>query len=641
MSVQESQAASGLTFRVVLAAIFASLALMPVAIWMNLIGGAAGGLAFTTILLFNFVLRSFGGRFLSSQEIYLMNLAISLSAYNVFFFQFIYRVYFANSPEAMAFGITEYLPEWWVPSNPLIRQQMIRTFLHPEWFVPILVSIVLGVILPLVIELPLGYLAYQMYVIEEKLPFPFARVDAEIAVTLGEREHEKMRAMVLGFIAAFVYALLVYTPYILGSTMGGRVVTLIPVPFIDLSVGAESLLGLPGTLLGIATDLFTFFAGLILPTFNVVLMLIGSIAVWVIGNSLLLSYFRDLVPEWTPGFNITLNWQFTYLHVWSSVFVGLTFAIMVVELTRIGRFLKGAFSTLGGSARGNAPVGLSYWKLLTIYFLGAIAWTASLALLLPAFPVLPLTLLTVFWPLFSTLINARGVGETGYSVAQIPLREIVLITTQTSANIPVHSQLGVSAWLAPMPGDGVTWCTRFYVARYIGLKLRDVVLTVAAIAIPLSLVMSFIHTSIIWLFGPIPSQAYPWAQASWPINVIQSCLWITRGTAFQSILLNPGQSYPILEAAFMLGVLLHFVTKILHIPFSLVIFAVGASTIPPYAISIAIGHVIYRILIRFRRETVERLKWSVYAGAVVGYGVATSLLISFAIMVKSTWLAPY
>ncbi|MEM3138091.1 MAG: hypothetical protein QW760_06190, partial [Thermofilaceae archaeon] len=63
MSIQESQLVSGITFRVVLAAIFASLALMPVAIWMNLIGGAAGGLAFTTILLFNFVLRSFGGRF--------------------------------------------------------------------------------------------------------------------------------------------------------------------------------------------------------------------------------------------------------------------------------------------------------------------------------------------------------------------------------------------------------------------------------------------------------------------------------------------------------------------------------------------------------------------------------------------------
>jgi len=638
----------GLTFRTVLGIVFASVVLMPVAIWMTLVGGAAAGLAFTTILFFIFVLRGFG-RPLTKQEILLMNNAISVAAYTTFFLSFVQRTYFSSSPEANMFGITKYIPSWWVPANPLIRQQVLRTFLLPDWLLPILITIVTSVILYNVIHLSLGYLTFQLYVVEEKLLFPFAKVEAETAITLGEREPRKVKAMVLGFIVTFVYSLVTYGPYILGPAIGAGVTTIIPVPFWDLTWLAEMYLHLPGSLLGLATDPFSFYLGFVLPLRQVLLMLIGSVTVWIFGNAVVVTYFREeLFPEWTPGFNLALNWQRSFLHVWASAIIGLSFAVVVVQMVSGRRAIKRAFSALSKIKRGTTAEGVPpLWKLLALYLGGTIAWTAILVALLPGFPILPLVFLTVVWPFISTIINARAVGEVGYPIAQIPVKQITYITTLELARIPTFSDLGVSVWFAPLPGEaspypsGVTWCSYFYAAKQVNLKLREVVIAILAIAVPLSLVMSFIYTSIIWAFSPIPSQMYPWAQISWPIDVIQSCLWITRGTAFQSAIMNPG-SYPILEGAFVGGILLDLVARALHMPFSLVALAVGVSRIPPYTLSTFLGHLAYRALCkRIGKKTVEDLKWATFAGIFIGYGVATAMLISLTVIIKSMWVMPY
>jgi len=104
-------------------------------------------------------------------------------------------------------------------------------------------------------QLILGYLAYQIYVVEEELPFPRAKAKAETVITLVQREPKKTRAMLMGFVITFIYSLIAYGPYILGMQR------IIPIPFIDFTIWTESYL--PGALIGIATDFFSIFNGFI------------------------------------------------------------------------------------------------------------------------------------------------------------------------------------------------------------------------------------------------------------------------------------------------------------------------------------------------------------------------------------------
>ncbi|MEM4229257.1 MAG: hypothetical protein QXZ66_05825 [Thermoproteota archaeon] len=634
---------SGLTFRSMLAIAFAATILMPVTIWMQLVGGQAAGLGFTTILLFIFITKYFGRSPLTPQEIILINIGIGIAAYVPFFATFINRAYFAGSPEAYMFGITKFIPSWWVPENPLIRSQAIRTLLHADWVLPMAIALLTSVALYLPIQLLLGYIAYQTYVVEENLMFPLAKAEAETAITLGEREPRKTRFMLIGFIITFSYSLIVYGPYILGPVIGVPV-SAIPVPFADFTSRIEHLL--PGALIGVATDPFTFFNGFIIPGKSVLCMIIGSITIWIIGNVIGITYFKsDFLPEWTSGFSLALTYQRSFLHTWASVMIGFSFAIAVTQFIDARKSVVKALSSLKriGGSRGS-----SFWYLILMYAVCSLIWVFLSHWLLPDFPILPLAFLIVVWPFVTALINARALGEVGYPVAALPMREMIYVATLTADNIPVYSNLGVGVWFLPLPSTvGVypsaeTWVGHFYTARYVGLSIKDVVKAAVMIAIPLSLIMSFIYTNVIWSFSPIPSQVYPWAAINWPVGVIQSALWITRSvTVLKSAIINPGTP-PLLEGSFVIMTLAYVITKVARLSFSPVAFVVGGSVLPPYAITALIGYIVYRaVCSRFGKENVDKYKWSFYAGVFIGYGSATAMLIALTIGLKAMWMLPY
>ncbi|MEM4609951.1 MAG: hypothetical protein QW190_03605, partial [Thermoproteota archaeon] len=187
-----------------------------------------------------------------------------------------------------------------------------------------------------------------------------------------------------------------------------------------------------------------------------------------------------------------------------------------------------------------------------------------------------------------------------------------------------------------------TWVGHFYTARYVGLSIKDVVKAAVMIAIPLSLIMSFIYTNVIWSFSPIPSQVYPWAAINWPVGVIQSALWITRSvTVLKSAIINPGTP-PLLEGSFVIMTLAYVITKVARLSFSPVAFVVGGSVLPPYAITALIGYIVYRaVCSRFGKENVDKYKWPFYAGVFIGYGSATAMLIALTIGLKAMWMLPY
>ncbi|MGC8935352.1 MAG: hypothetical protein ACP5KW_08855 [Thermoproteota archaeon] len=634
---------SGLTFRSVLAIVFAATILMPVTIWMQLVGGQVAGLGFATILFFIFIIKYFGRNPLTPQEIILINIGIGIAAYVPFFATFINRTYFAGSPEAYMFGIARFIPSWWVPENTLIRSQAVRTLLSIDWLVPIAISLITSVVLYLPMQLLLGYIAYQTYVVEENLMFPLAKAEAETAITLGESEPSKTKLMLMGFIITFLYSLIVYWPYILGPVIGVSV-SVIPVPFADFTSHTEHFL--PGALIGIATDPFTFFNGFIIPEKSLLCMVVGSIAVWIIGNMVGITYFKsEFLPEWTSGFSLALTYQRSFLHTWASVMIGFSLAIAVMQLIDARKSVAKAMASLkriGGSKAS------SFWYFILMYIACSSIWVLLSHLLLPDFPVFPLAFLIVIWPFVTAIINARALGEVGYPVATLPMREMIYIATLTTNNVPVYSNLGVGVWFLPLPSTvGVypsaeTWVTYFYTAKYVGLSVRDVVKVAIMIAVPLSLIMSFIYTNVIWSFSPIPSQAYPWAAINWPIGVIQNALWITRSvTVLKSAIINPGTP-PLLEGSFVVMTLVYAAVKVTHLPFSPVAFVVGCSTLPPYAITALVGYIVYKaICSRFGKDVVDKSKWPFYAGVFIGYGSATAMLITLAIGLKAMWMLPY
>lgn len=626
-----------LNSRVVFGALFASVALMPVVIWTSLVGAPIGGLAFTTILFIDFMLRG-GGKRLSKQEIYLLSVVISIAAYSLFFMDFINRVYFSNSPEAKAFGVTEHLPRWWVPADPLIREQIVRSFLHPEWVLPIAVSLA-TVALGALMLIPLGYLAYMMYAEVERLPFPLAMVQVEIATTLGEREPRKLKAFVAGFLASFGYMLLAYTPLIMGAVVGGTPVTIIPIPFADWALLFERA-GLYGVLLGLATDMFSFLSGFIIPPRFILSMFIGSIAIWVVGNNILLTHFRWLVPEWTPGLNIPSTWQWTFFNVWSSVLMGLGLALSLTQLIDFRKAFSRSFSILKSVRKPKAGALPLTW-VIGLYLAGAIAWTLLVIYLLPGMPWIVPVLLVIVWPFLFTMIDAAAVAMTGVGLGGFPVRDIALLTTGGMYNIPVRSELGVGMWFAPIaPGAGTGWTTHFYICKQLGISIRDAILTIIAVATPLSLIMNFVHVSLIWSFGPIPSQNYPWALMSWPISVIQTCIWIERGARLHSLLLA-GSPLPLLEISLVAGVVLYSAIKLLRLPLVPLLIGAGAGTLPPSALATVLGYIAYRLINKLTKRSFEEYKFALFAGAAVGQGIVFSLLVALAIIGRTPWLLPY
>jgi hypothetical protein len=64
------------------------------------------------------------------------------------------------------------------------------------------------------------------------------------------------------------------------------------------------------------------------------------------------------------------------------------------------------------------------------------------------------------------------------------------------------------------------------------------ILKVEVLAMPLVLIASYLFWSYICSLGPVPSDAYPWAQKFWPLNAQMSALWASSMQEGQSMILE-------------------------------------------------------------------------------------------------------
>ncbi len=624
---EESRGSSPLTWRSFSGIVYAAVILMPASLWLYFTTGSGASWAamYTTALVFTELARR--GRPLTKQETFVLMYGSSVAVGEVLFVGFLYSAYFISSPIAAQFGLTASIPHWVVPraNSPAILQ---RTFLHPDWLIPIALGIT-GALLGKVASVSMGFLTRHLYIEVEKLPFPIQQFEAQVCLTMSGRESHRVRILTLSAIAAMVYAAILYGIPTISYAVGGVSFMPIPYPWIDFTYWIGSLL--PGASFGIATDITVIAIGLILP-FNVVIsMFIGSFSFYFIGNAVLYN-FGYFNKWWVPGVDLGTIWDKSILSFWASPLIGFILPVVLLSLLRHPKNLLKTLTDLRKMPKATKERGDISLKIILIMFLSATLASVLLVwILVPGFRVwvLVLVAISVGWTFIYSLASTRAVGVTGmgyvapYSGSLYVQEAFYISTGYTKPDI----------WFAPLIVGDVSslWCALFKVADLTDTKPMDYVKAYIP-AFLLAWVMSFVYVSAFWKIAPIPSKLFPcWG---WPVQASITTLFITRNVS----LFKPS----LLIGAAAISSVLFVVLEITHLPLSLIGLALGPTVAIPIPTSYLIGAIVAKFLQkRMGKEWFQTNNSVIVAGLFTGVGFTIAFSAAIALIARSMWASPY
>jgi len=617
----EGEFRSGLTWRSIVALLYSLFVFSPAVIYLNLvtIGGNLGtAIEFATLFLFAEIAEIYGSRILPQEAAIIFGPATVAGSAG--FLGLIYNLYFVRSPLLAQFGIDpNQIPTWFSPpvTSPVWE---LRTFMHPDWLLPIIVLILVH-ITSFASGLFFGLLARELFLEGERLTFPMEQITVTAITTFSRREKREVSVLSWCTVVGLLYGSVYYIVPAFTKTLGVPI-DLIPKPWIDVTPVIERFL--PGGALGIATSLTAISAGMIIPQeLLVVGIVLGSILRFLVINPLLvLKGWSDWGAFWVRGMNLTQIYHFSQLYFWLNPLIGVGFAVGLVPLIIKGktfiRSMKNAFmfrlkpdqirDRISGS-----PVG-GIWMIIT-FSIGCIGALILDLWLIPDFPIWPLLLYEIVMPFLVTLSAGRMYGLAG--------------TTAGSLSIPYFNQLvilasgypKISAWFLPLRVDpGTGWLRAFKICQLTKTTIWSWIKT-ALIAWPLSLLVGFFYVQVFWQMAPIPSEIFPTPAITWPISIMERSIWITRPKAFfnPEMILYWGVGFGALIALFWY----------LQMPFVMFGIAGGLNTPIPVAISIFVGLVVKRVLERLLGKTwVLRNRAIILAGIVLGEGLAAIIAIS-------------
>lgn len=631
MSMDDSESGelnlrSGFTWRTVLAIVYAAIVLLPAHLWLQLSSGMMLdlGLRYASLLLFVEVSRMWGKK-LTKQEVFLIWAMTSQIAWEVglgFPIGMIYRAWYATSPIAKAFRLADYIPFWWAPLNAKELLNL-RTFFNYEWAMPFALTLIAGLLWRLT-DLTMGYICRHIYVVTENLPFPMARVGADTSLALSERPPDMMRTLILSAAIGQFYSILVFVPIIVYGS------SLVPYPWIDLTRFVEKLT--PGASLAIATDIITLSYGLIMPFTAIVSMFVGSFSLYFVGNWLTspespLEATRGIFKDWVFGMQVQEAYVRSNLYVWASVLIGLALAGgLIPVLRRPETLIRGLRAVY---LMRKSETGMSFYALIAIYILATAGSAILVYLLDPSFPLVILLFISVIWVFIINLISARSLGEIGVALDMNSLYVTQGLFTVFSSNPRIWF---ASSYLVTT-NYGAGWCQNFKICELTGTSISSYV-KAYFFTFPLATILGILFTQALWNIAPIPSSTYPYTNVQFPVNAQWFSLWASKSLA----LFNP----LIIIQSFGLASVAYFVFEFLHIPFSVMAFAVGATSPIWSSMTILIGGVVGQFLKRVGgEEWWDRNKAVAAAGLTLGEGVVVAVATAVAIIQKSTWVLPF
>jgi hypothetical protein len=246
-------------------------------------------------------------------------------------------------------------------------------------------------------------------------------------------------------------------------------------------------------------------------------------------------YKGGILTNWQPGMGGIRTIQANTLDFYFSFGLGLLAAIALVGFWSVIKGVMGSKQQSGADWKAllNPPVGrgdFSLWLALLIYFV-TMAITIFVAFLLLdhaadnglGSPVTA-TLIGVFifygfvyTPIIS-YVSARLEGIIGQTV-EIPfVREATFI---------LSGYKGVAIWFAPFPLHNYGATTLYFrKTELTGTSFRSLIKAELFI-LPVSIVSIVIFSQLIWKIAPVPSAAFPNAEATWELLAYRQGLIIS------------------------------------------------------------------------------------------------------------------
>ena len=640
----------GFSTRIIWAAFFVGLVMLPGAIYLELVTGKsfAGAAEWVTIIMFIEIGKRLFIKLKPQEAIILYWLAAGLAAtglgasgmaagsavHGAPFAKMIWFQYLIQSPQAD--GLAQLMPQWVSPprgSDSLIM----RTLFSMEWLEPILLAILVS-ILGLVNALSLGYVLFRITADTERLPFPLAPVQAAGATALAEsssgEETWRWRVFTVGAMIGLGWGIL----YVVVPTVSGVVLTkgveVFPIPFADFTPRFRDVL--PATPIGIGTDLATLLVGFVLPFWIVVGTFISSFVITFIANPGL--YHFGLLHSWSPGMstiptsiNNTIDFWLSFSSIGASLVIGL---IGLVAFATALRRDPGASGDRGPRRpppeRGDfrLPIPIALWAASTICFI-LLVYNLE-----PAFPVWISLVFGFVWTPFFSYIGARMIGLTGspYGSSFPYARE---------GSFYLSGYKGVAIWFAPVPlfdHSGV-------VATFRQLELTRTrfpsIVKLYILSLLLLIVFSFLFYALIWKLAPIPSAAYPFVEKMWPLQATMETIWIKSTLPGGSDVIGQLIRWEYIGAGMGFTVAMYGVLTLLKAPpllFYGLVAGLGTGAWIHYTLPTFIGAMLGRFY--FRRRFGEN-RWRAYAPVILaGYGCGLGLIgmaaVSLVLIAKST-----
>lgn len=639
-----NQLENGFTWRAALFVVIAALVFIPASTYLNLIAGVSLGLVgtYALLVLFAYVMRLLGSD-MKPQEVFVLYIGvgsvsgISTTAY----YLIVYRMYFVQSPITQSYNLMgvplpEAVPDWLAPPISSTAYKL-RTFFHLDLAKP-LVTWTIATALAMLAELSSVIIAAHVFVEVQKLPFPYAQVDASIveAVSSGERFRE-----VVGFLAPGLYVGLSYGSILyLGSGFG---FPLIPLPLIDLTRFTSSIL--PGAVLGLATSLMPWTAGMIVPFGIASVSLAVSLAVWVFGNSLTLTnpVLRELFPEWVSeyygGMDLVRVLQRSQVRVWLPIQIGAALGFAALTIIKYRKALSVTVRVLSRSLMGseNNSVFPSLRLAFACFLASTLSSVAVFHYLLPNFPLIVALLTSLGVSFLLGLISAAIVGESGASFSVPPyLWHTIVYLTPAGGLTPKEAY--ASFVYPPVIAGGAAGggAQAMKVALLTRTKPVDVV-KVWTFAYTLGLMINLVSLDFFWRIAPIPSSAYPNTIISMPASAMIDSLLVTRKLRISPQLL-------VLSAIGTVGLaaVIELAARALKLGISSAGLMLGLTTPPMYTIPLFAGSAVSRfILHHFLKEKWEKARSVIVAGVLLGEGLAATIAVASLMLVKSAWLWPW
>ena len=535
----------GFTKKTVIGVLFIAFIMTPGQMYLSLVTGIGIGEAaqwVTVILFLEIAKRSFTT--LKRQEIFLLTYVAAqliVRAETQTFLQLIWRQYFVGSPEAAQFGLTDKLVslQWlgygWFSPSPDSEAIIQRTFFHVDWLLPIALLVV-GIIIGRITWFTSGYVLFRLVSDREQLPFPTAPQAALGAMALAEESGSEQQTWkwpcftiggAIGLVFGFIY---VAIPT-LTETFAGTKVTILPIPFADLTPVLGRYLG--ATPIAITFSLGPIFAGLLLPFWSVMGSFVGVLSFIVLSPAL---HHYGFMPHWVPGMGAVQTQITAGVDFWQPFGMGVTLAVAVISLTQVIRSGREHLedkehekkhghdpetcrhpecnkqASVRGYCiehlnRGDFPV----WICLCLFFLGAaypiiMAKTLFPTLVTTGMLVLILVIAFIYAPLMS-FVSARLDGLIGQNIVIPHLHEATVFLT---------GYRGVEIWFVPLAGaDFGGNAETFRIIELTGMRFTSL-LKAELVMVPIVLGASLMYWSFLWKLAPIPSEAYPYVQTFWP-----------------------------------------------------------------------------------------------------------------------------